>query len=234
MTSEPPLSMVAGIDACKAGWVAVVASASGYEHADVAPTMSELASRLEVEVLAIDIPIGLPDSAEPRSADEAARNILGRRSGTVFSVPPRAVLEAEPYAAAYQLSLALTGRGITVYTYGLRAKILEVDSWRDQELRIVREVHPEVSFRVLADSLGVGPPASSKKSWAGVAQRMDLIRGAGLEVPADIGRAGSVGADDVLDAAVAAWTARRVAHKTALSFPSPAPVDDRGLVAIWA
>ena len=52
-------------------------------------------------------------------------------------------------------------------------------------------------------------------------------------VPDDLGPAGLAGADDVLDAAAGAWTARRVAAGTARSFPTdldPA----HPLQAIWA
>ncbi len=52
----------------------------------------------------------------------------------MFSVPPKVVLEAEPFAAAQQRSIELTGRGISRYTYGLRTKILEVDRWLSEQL----------------------------------------------------------------------------------------------------
>ncbi|HMG30574.1 MAG TPA: DUF429 domain-containing protein [Jiangellaceae bacterium] len=225
----------AGIDACKAGWVAIVVSEAGYESARVARSIGDLARELAVDVLAIDIPIGLPVDGSPREADHAARAGLGRRSGAVFSVPPRIVLETEPYRAADQRARDITGRGITVYTYGLRKKILEVDGWRDQEQRIVREVHPEVSFVVLAASLAMSAPTAGKKSQAGVAQRIELLRAGGVDVPVEIANAGGVGVDDVLDAAAAAWSGRRILIGQARSFPRVPPQDGRGRpVAIWA
>ncbi len=226
---------VAGVDACKAGWVAIFVSEAGYESAAVARSIGDLAGDLTVDVLAIDIPIGLPVDGSPREADGAARGVLGRRSGAVFSVPPRVVLETEPYRAAYQRAKDLTGRGITVYTYGLRKKTLEVDAWRDQERRIVREVHPEVSFVVLAASLAMSAPTAGKKSRAGVTQRMELLRAGGVDVPVEIERTSGVGIDDVLDAAVAAWSGRRILGGEARSFPPVPPQDGRGRpIAIWA
>lgn len=201
----------------------------------LARSIGDLARELSVDVLAIDIPIGLPADGSPREADHAARAVLGRRSSAVFSVPPRVVLETEPYRAAYQRALDLTGRGITVYTYGLRKKILEVDAWRDQEHRIVHEVHPEVSFVMLATSLGMSAPTAGKKSQAGIAQRMELLLAGGVHVPPEIAKAGGVGVDDVLDAAAAAWSGRRILIGTARSFPQVSSLDGRGRpIAIWA
>ena len=53
-----------------------------------------------IQVIAVDIPIGLPDSAEPRAADIEARKLLGKRRSSVFPTPHRAVLEAPTYAKA--------------------------------------------------------------------------------------------------------------------------------------
>jgi predicted RNase H-like nuclease len=57
----------------------------------------------------------------------------------------------------------------------------------------------------------------------------------GIGVPADIGPAGLRAAvDDVLDATVAAWSAKRIASGIARSLPDPPERDAEGQpVAIW-
>ena len=85
------------------------------------------------------------------------------------------------------------------------------------------EVFPEASFRAMGDSF----VASSKKTWNGQADRRALLAAAEppIVLPADLAGAGAVPADDVLDAAAAAWSARRVATGRAEAFGDPAEVD---------
>ena len=93
----------------------------------------------------------------------------------------------------------------------------------------VVEVHPEVSFRAIADA-----DLPGKKTWAGAIRRLELLSSEGIGVPSQLGPAGTVPVDDVLDAAVAAWSADRVAQGVATSLPDPPePGVDRRGVAIW-
>ena len=94
------------------------------------------------------------------------------------------------------------------------------------------EVHPEVSFARLAGRT----LDSSKKSWNGAAQRRALLAGVGIELPNDLGPAGTAPVDDVLDAAVAAWSASRIAAGEAVSLPATPGRRDRSgrLIAIWS
>jgi len=46
----------------------------------------------------------------------------------VFTTPPCPVLEAPTYAEANRISKKLSKRGISQQSYGLRKKILEVDT----------------------------------------------------------------------------------------------------------
>ena len=90
------------------------------------------------------------------------------------------------------------------------------------------EVHPEVSFTQLA-----GEPLPRKKTWAGAARRRELLEKEGIVLPGDLGPAGEAAVDDILDAAVAAWTARRVHAATAIPLPDP-PEPLGGIeAAIW-
>ena len=78
----------------------------------------------------------------------------------------------------------------------------------------MREVHPEVSFALLAG----GPLAFAKRTWNGQRERLRLLAVAGIELP-DRLDVGLVRADDVLDAAVAAWSAIRIARGEHVTFP---------------
>jgi predicted RNase H-like nuclease len=86
----------------------------------------------------------------------------------------------------------------------------------------------------------VGAPiAASKRTADGVAARRAALADQGIVVPDDIGPGGRLAAaDDVVDAAAVAWTARRVAAGTARSFPDPpVTLDGEGAVrlqAVWA
>lgn len=211
---------VLGVDGCKGGWVGVVLD-GGDVSACFGATIAELVAAAEsagaVEVVAIDIPIGLSDTG-PRQADVEARRAIDLRRSSVFMMPIRRALEAEDYVAASRIQREVVGVGISKQAYALRVKILEVDGWvRTKKHRVV-EVHPEVSFARMA-----GKPLDHRKAtWAGAEQRRELLAAEGIALAGDLGVAGkTAGVDDVLDAAAAAWSARRVAAGTATSLPSP-------------
>jgi predicted RNase H-like nuclease len=74
----------------------------------------------------------------------------------------------------------------------------------------------------------------SKRTWNGHQQRRELLARRGVELSAGLGAAGQAGADDVLDAAAAAWTALRVANGTAECLPAaPETFSDGIACAIW-
>ena len=225
---------VLGVDACRGGWVGVVLdgdAASAY----LAPTIAALVRAVDADgvaaVVAIDIPIGLAD-AGPRRADLLARPLVGRRASAVFRTPVRRALEAVDHATAVRVNRELAGEGVSIQAYSLREKILDVDAWVRKRDRRVVEVHPEVSFAAMAGA----PLPDGKNTWAGVERRRALLAGAGIILRGELGAAGRAArVDDVLDAAAAAWTARRVAAGTAGCVPDPPEVFSDGLpCAIWA
>ena len=75
-----------------------------------------------------------------------------------------------------------------------------------------------------------------------VVQRLPVRQIEHAETDPDLGRAAmeqvvctQADIDDVLDAAAAAWSARRIAAGEAISLPAHPPVDTRGRpIAIWA
>ena len=94
------------------------------------------------------------------------------------------------------------------------------------------EVHPEVCFATMAQA----PLLSRKKTVAGAEQRRLLLDAAGVRLTNELALAGVVAAvDDILDAAAAAWTARRYAGGQAKSMPvTPETFSDGIVCAIWA
>lgn len=183
-----------------------------------------------LSVIAIDIPIGLPDSGR-RQADLLIRKAVGPRWASVFMTPVRPSLEAADFASAAAVSRPLAGEGISRQAFALQAKILQVDKWVRQTRHRVVEVHPEASFVQLAGA----PLHSAKSTWAGIARRRQLLAEAGIVLPDDLGTAGEKAAvNDVLDATVAAWTGVRVIRDQARPHPDPPELFSDGLAsAIW-
>ncbi len=223
--TEPTL--VAGIDGYGRGaWVAIVLLDGAFERAAVGRTLAHLLPKLDdCSVLAIDIPLGLPDAGR-RRADQLAAARLGPRRSSVFPTPPRAVLEARSYAEAKQVALELIGQKISQQTYAIRSRIFEAGTIVRSDPRLT-EVHPEVSFATMA-----GEPLNwSKMSWCGASLRRQLLGSAGVILPNELGEAGAVPVDDVLDAAAAAWSAARIARGAAISLPDPPDIHSDGLSA---
>jgi predicted RNase H-like nuclease len=221
------------VDACKAGWLGVIATG---EHmgACFASTLDDLVAAADkdgpVALIALDMPIGLPDH-EHREADVLARNVVGRLRNSVFITPVRAAFAAPDHATASARNRELTVSGISIQAFSLQSKVLEVDAWIHRTRRWVVEIHPEVSFATLAGAaLTVG-----KKTWAGTERRRELLATAGVLPRGDLGEAGRMAAvDDILDAAVAAWTAQQVLRGVAQPHPNPPQVFSDGLpCAIW-
>jgi predicted RNase H-like nuclease len=201
--------LVTGVDACRSGWVAVTLTPSG-ARVTVAATLDALPL---AGVTGIDMPLGLLAEGW-RTADLLARRALGRRGSCVFAIPPRAVWAQASYAEASRRCRELTGRGLSAQAWGLRGKLLEADAFRPQAGGPLHEVHPELSFAALAGA----PLADTKHSLAGRIRRRALLADAGIALPAGVPGAAE---DDLLDAAVVAWSARRIAAGTARVLPDP-------------
>ena len=230
----PPVAVL-GVDGCKAGWVGVLVRPEGptslHVASKVVAMVEQIRGEIELGVVAIDIPIGLPDSSV-RAADRLVRAELGGKASSVFVTAPRQAYLAADYAAARTVSVAVSdsGTSLSAQAWGLAPKILEVDEWvRSRPSVAVIEAHPELSFARLN-----GEPVYVKKKTAeGAAVRRGLLHRAGLTVPSLYPGMG-VAEDDLLDACAAAWTAVRYAEGRAESFPSPPERFSDGIAAaIW-
>jgi predicted RNase H-like nuclease len=199
---------VVGVDIATGGWAAAVVTGGAIADVVRVRRFRDLLA-FEAEVIAVDVPIGIPER-DARPADAAARRFVGPRASTVFTTPVRAVLEAATYAEARARAVELTGKSVSAQAYHLRHAILEVDEHARADERII-EVHPEVSFRELA-----GRALESKHTPRGLEQRRELLVGAGIALP---DAAAGVKEIDLLDAAAAAWSAARYARGQALALP---------------
>jgi predicted RNase H-like nuclease len=224
---------VAGIDGCRGGWVAfkvhLPSRNTSVEIIDLPPVLMNKPD--DLAILAIDIPIGLLDGS--RACDKSARKLLGQPRGTsVFAAPCRASLREKSHATANVTNLRLTGRGLSQQAWGIASKIKEVDDAITATCqRWAFETHPEVCFWALA---GERSMKHRKKTKAGVEERVQLLRAVFPNIERDLqNRPASVGKDDLLDAAIAAWTALRLSKCEAQRVCEPER-DENGLeAAIW-
>jgi predicted RNase H-like nuclease len=219
---------VTGLDACRGGWVAVslAVSPDGTGPTVTVTVGASLAALLAPErdpagaaVVGIDMPLGLLEAGW-READRAARRLLGPRRSSVFAIPPRAAWAETSYQAASQRCRELTGQGFSIQAWGLRAKLLEADQYRETCGHPLYEVHPELAFSALAGA----PLAASKHTIAGRDLRRELLAQAGIEIP---GNHGASLAGDILDAAAVAWSVRRIAAGQAVVIPAVPQHDGR-------
>jgi predicted RNase H-like nuclease len=220
------MSIVAGLDGWKGGWVAVVLAAGQFHEAFSSSSLDEALPRLApAETIGIDMPIGFP-SSETRRADHHARSFVGPRRSSVFLVPPRHIISCTTYSSARRAANTSWDRGLSAQTYALRDKILEVDALADQDSRFI-EVHPEVSFRALHQ----GALHYPKRTWNGERQRIALLASVGIVIADEVPEAARVPADDLLDAAVVAWSANR--HVNRRSNHLPPDADPANEPVIW-
>lgn len=224
------MTRVLGIDGCRTGWAGIVWDGRRVQGL-FAPRLVDLLSDAgDVAAVVLDMPIGLPDRGV-RLADSLAKKELGAKASSIFLTSTRAALAGPTRGEAQALNRAHGGGGVTAQAFALHAKIAEVDVVVRAAGAPVVEGHPELSFAALAGA----PVLEPKRSWAGSAVRRRLLAGAGIDLEADLGPVGRQAAvDDVVDAAVLAWTADRVARGVAVRRPDPPEVfSDGWQTAIW-
>ncbi len=224
---------VAGVDGCRAGWVRFAVElpslATSVDLVDLAELLKNRPN--DLACIGIDIPIGLLNGS--RACDKAARKLLGQPRGTsVFAAPCRAALSAASHAGASSLNREKTTRGLSQQAFGIIPKIKQVDDAITPDCQQwAFEVHPEVCFWALNQRRAM---KHNKKTKEGIAERIALLRNVFPEIERHLAtRLTRVGADDLLDAAAAAWTALRLHNGKALAVCT-AERDEKGLaVSIW-
>jgi predicted RNase H-like nuclease len=231
---DAPLVAI-GADGAPRGWLLAClhADATNLGDATVWETRLELAADIDELALkrersggapyvAIDVPIGLPDTVDYRTCDMQARDrlknadrVLDRRPA-VFAPPARYMLAA---AGDYPRIRELVERerehnaaanSLSAQAAGIVRNIKEVDDYvrahADSEDWLF-ECHPELSFWALNEESHL----VDKHRAAGVMRRLQLVRNAFPDAEAQLARAGwsrkEATLADMLDAYAALTTA---------------------------
>jgi predicted RNase H-like nuclease len=206
---------VAGADVWRGQWVVVVLERGRFCSALLAPTLAAALDQLaDVVVVGVDMPIGLPDPGASREAERLARAYVGPRWPSVFIPPSASMARAANHALANEL-VPVGGTKVSAQAFALGKHILAVQPLAAADERL-HEVHPEVSFTCANGDRHLAWP---KSSWNGVQLRRSILDSQGIRLPDDLGLAGRAGVADLLDAAIVAWSAERIAAGTAESFP---------------
>ncbi len=237
---EVAAPLIAGVDACRAGWLFVLRDTATGELSHVLlPSFSqylELDARLAL--IAVDMPIGLPARGS-RDCDLQARRLLGEpRRRSVFPSPIRGMLGTKTFDEAAAVLAKTDGRGLQKQVFALLPKIFQVDnairSAPSDSLSII-EVHPEVSFAAWNSG---NPMLHAKRSREGRAERQRLIANHyGSDAFSNVRAAflcREVAHDDIADAFAALWTAERRCAGNAEAVPQTTEQDEEGLeMKIW-
>lgn len=225
---------LAGVDGCSSGWLVASWHDGGSSSAvtiHLAKTFKEIVDA-GYQIIAVDIPIGLPERGA-RTCDPAARKLLGPRRNSVFPAPIRPVLTAQSYSHACEIGRHADGRSLSQQAWAITAKIAEVDAQVPPERQeTVIEIHPELCFWALN---GERPLEFPKKVPQGLELRRSLLKEKLID-PVVFYELRLPGAarDDLHDALAALWTARRIAQGTAGRIPDHEQRDAKGLrMEMW-
>ncbi len=233
---------VAGADGCRGGWICVLRDLEPpyNERAFLAKTIGEVLNHPDTPtVIAIDIPIGLPDriTGAGRECDLAARANLGKRASAVFAVPARSALAETEYRGACAAALAASDppRQISKQMFHLFPKIREVDAVMTPALQNrVFECHPELAFWAMNRREPLGEPKKlrGRINGPGLEQRRALLLSAGYDerfLLETAFRRADAGMDDFLDACACSLAAARIYLGDAFRFPKQPPLDGKAL-----
>jgi predicted RNase H-like nuclease len=228
------METISGVDGCSWGWLAVTKElpAGSISWSVHTSTESLFADQRMAEVIAIDIPIGLPERGA-RMCDLKARQLLGAKRGeAIFAAPTRAELSDGGPDDAREPREPGHGAKSSWHALRLLRRVMQVDAVlrRMPALRAkVHEMHPEVSFFLLG---GGRPTRHNKNTEEGSVERANLLGTVFGRAVEDVLAARfyvQVSVDDVLDAFAALWTAERIHNKEHLTIPPAPPVDTAGL-----
>jgi predicted RNase H-like nuclease len=196
---------VLGVDGWRGAWVGALLDGRSVRLLAL-PDVAAVLTVPDVELVAIDMPIGLSEDGV-RACDVEARKRLGRAGSSVFPAPLRPVLGATDYVNACSISVAASGKALSKQAWNLVPAIRTLDdALGDPPTDRVVEVHPELAFRELDPGV-IDPKVTAR----GLAQRLAALRQV-MDVDAALLEAPPlVPAVDALDACAAAWSAQRLA-----------------------
>ena len=222
---ELPYRLVAGVTPAAGQWLVVSAKVAGGtfapEEARLKATFADVLNETpQIDTFVVNVPIGYPSEGIRglRTCDIEARQLLGRRAGSIAAVPSRAVLaRTEEW-----------GDGLDAVTLALLPRYRQVaDEMSPFRQRSVYEGRPELSFMQLNGDV---PMTHSKGTREGVEERRALLLAKlnnierVIETPLQ-----KVRASQILDASVLLWTARRGFTHAARRIPIEPEWDAEGL-----
>lgn len=172
------MSTFAGVDGCRSGWIVIRIEKNNNWDCKLCEFIHEVIDfSSQAELTLIDIPVGLKDNdPAERICDKEARKFLGYpRMFSVFRIPVRPVIYAPSYEEACTLNLKITGKKISIQTWGIIPRIREVDRVFTKNPYLqnyIRETHPEICFKGLSGR----PMRYSKKTQNGINERLNILK----------------------------------------------------------
>lgn len=225
----------AGIDGCKLGWI-LISFDEGEEKYQVIENEADLKAIFELyDRIFIDMPIGLEDEDYTRECDALLRKELGGEySSSVFTPPIRPALDAPSYVEANMISFEWTEKKLSLQAWNITPKIKLLDRLlrESEELKEkVLESHPELLFQ----KLNGGMIFQKKNLKKGIRHRLELIK---EEEPIaddffreikEEWRRSDVAEDDIVDAMVMAYYAKKSQRDGIRTIPEEVSYDSKGL-----
>ena len=162
--------VVAGVDGCPMGWAVVFRRPDGSQEpvfAVVETFAAILDHPLRPEIIAVDMPIGLPEriGRSGRGPEQAVRPHLGERQSSVFAVPSRAAVMEADYRRSCAVAQATSDppKKVSKQCFNLFPKIREIDALMTRALEArVYECHPELGFWRLNGERAMRLPKKAK------------------------------------------------------------------------
>ena len=216
------MSEYVGVDWASKGWLTVSIDDGDWLVRMYPSLYSVWFSHRNAEVILVDIPIGLPESAR-RECDKQAKAFLpSERRSSVFWTPCRDAIQASTYEQAKEANIRCRDDSLSSQSWGLIPRIQEADHLlrSNSEARdTIRESHPEVCFDAFRQKLEL----NSKHNDQGIDDRLQCLDQIDDTVsekyehfvekyiesqPRWARRIGSSNRNDILDAMVLALTAK--------------------------
>lgn len=226
--------LVAGVDGCPAGWIAALWDGDGQLTSQLCPSFVEVMA-LPAQIIAVDMPIGLPERSG-RPPEREVRAKLGERQSSVFAVPSAKAVYCADYAQACAVNLRHSDppKKVSKQCFHLFPKMREIDALiaPNHQSRIF-ESHPELAFWMMNGETPLSLPKKVKSQPypPGLDLRRALLRKNGVPVDGLVHdyRRRDVGPDDLLDACACTLVAWRILMGRSIRFPADPPLNARGL-----
>jgi len=213
---------VIGIDGCKSGWFAVWQNQDEVIDTAIFKSLNNLKDffiESNQLIIGIDMPVILSE-VMPREADQLARKLLSKKASSVFTAPTPEMLDQPNYEKASLISKRLIGKSMSLQSWYLFPKIRDVQTVIHYENIKLFEIHPEVSFRAMNNEKVI---LESKKTTEGFEIRKSLLDKHFLNFNFDAIRnkyqKKDVMNNDILDALVVLWSAKRIVNNQASYLP---------------